>query len=357
MSDDNDDKNTRSASSPLADQLADLDIEVSDEPAEEPSPSPPEPDADSATPDAGERATTADDEALSGDELFRQAFEDLSAGDIPPDGDPGPDPYRDSRPQHHPPDDAKPPPDGDGSDVDDERELFEQAVQDIDPARIYDAKFRGQAGADLPAEAEPTLDGEDVASSASDGLSSSDHSEEQTRRQARQLRDDALFKKSVGSVTPLEDRDKYHHARRRPPSRPADEKSARDVLLTPLLPKSGEGLNQIAPLDHSQRALLDRHKNVAASQDVPELHIRGLHRKDALSQLAEFVAGQAGADAQFLRIIHGRGLRSELDPILKPAVLHWLEGPGLTYIRGYAPERTRVGDYGSLIVELKRRGQ
>ncbi len=226
--------------------------------------------------------------------------------------------------------------------------LFQRAVDDLDPARIYRAKFEGDPGASLPDEPSPTPE------SIPPDPPASEQSEEQTRQQTQQLRDAALFEKMVGSVQPLQDRDKY----KRPPRKKRriasddDPSPSPAPLITPSLPRKGDGLHYVPPLTATQRALLDRHRRFADSHPVPDLNVRGDDRRTALARLESFVDQHWQGKLRFVRIIHGRGLRSEIEPVLKPAVLSWLEGPGRHLVRGYVPERVSSGDYGSLIVEL-----
>lgn len=101
--------------------------------------------------------------------------------------------------------------------------------------------------------------------------------------------------------------------------------------------------------------MLDRYKKRSRRHDVPERNFRGDSVEDALRQLELFVHQHWKDGARFVRVIHGRGLQSDGDPVLKPAILRWLEGPGFRYVRGYVPEVNSAGDYGSLIVELEKK--
>ncbi|MFU8803171.1 MAG: Smr/MutS family protein, partial [Bradymonadaceae bacterium] len=185
---------------------------------------------------------------------------------------------------------------------------------------------------------------------------SQEEDEEEAREQVHERREEAVFERSVGPVKKLED--KYY----KPPpgsrvrDRPYSSEPAKD-LITPGLPRSGPGLNEVPSLDGAQRAMLKRLDKVRIQNAIRELNIRGDGVEDALRQLELFVHKAWKDEERFVRIIHGRGLRSENEPVLKPAVLTWLEGPGLRYIRGYVPEIQSGGDYGSLIVELVMRSK
>jgi DNA-nicking Smr family endonuclease len=133
---------------------------------------------------------------------------------------------------------------------------------------------------------------------------------------------------------------------------PRDEESSSPNFVTPTLDKQGEGLNRVSPLDASQRAMHDRFELWAESWPVPELNVRGATVDEALDRLDAFVDRCWREGDRFARIVPGRGLRSEGSPVLKPAVLTWLEEEGNRYLEGYIPERSIEGDYGSLIVEF-----
>lgn len=349
----NDDDRLRD--NPFADQLDEIDVEVSEdnpEPGDScSSHSKNQPSRSPATTDTGQN--------LSDKELFRRAVEGLDDDEIPPPSDPGPPPTSDpdsaspasSRcagdDEHGSGTESRAPSSGQRASMTD-RELFQNAVDNLDPSEIYAGKFQGRPASDLPEE--PTSDTSEPGNPADDkGID-----EAHTRQQAQQLRDAALFEKMVDSVEPLDDRDKYRHRdrRRRSHRRVDDPPDASEHLRTPLLATSGEGLNYVSPLDDSQRDLIQRYERRETSRDVPVLNLRGKTRRNARRLLADFVARHSEREAKFLRIITGRGLQSKTDPVIKPTVLQWLHGPGLNFVRGYAPERTHTGDYGSLIVEL-----
>lgn len=293
-----DDESNNTSRSTFAEQLSDLDVDVTDE-------------SNTSTSDA---ETSAPDDARPGDGPGQATNEDEA-------------------------------------DSMSDEDLFRQAVDNLDPARIYDAKFKGDPGASLPEDSTPKPSSSSPATSSSD-----DKSDAERRRDVQRVRDEALFKQMVGPVNPIDDRDKYHRPST-PPKRPSgdDGDGPDQTLVTPSLPRSGDGLHFVPPLTAPQRALLKRHRRFSKKHSVPDLHLRGDTRDEALSQLGEFVPRHWRGEARFVRIIHGRGLRSELEPVIKPAVLEWLESAGLQYIRGYVPERVQSGDYGSLIVELSPR--
>ncbi len=348
---------------PLADQLRELDISPSEK-----------------APKSAPSSHPGNDESqqFSDDELFERAMADLDAEDIPdPDewnDEPRPS-LADARHTPRPSSSAssKRPQNGDETNQSSstatdcaekqgskdeplsEREYFEQAVETIDPSRLYAAKFKGEAATDLPEQPSPKIDAT-TDSSRTEGATSSQKSgtkvdEAKTRLENQHLQERRRFEAMMADVTPLDDGGKYHQRqpRRRRPDR--DSTSASVGLCTPRLPKDGEGLHYVPPLDASQRRLLGRLREESGAP--PTLHIRGDRRDEALDRLSDFVDHHRAQETPFVRIVHGRGLRSQNEPVLKPAVLRWLEGPGLASVAGYVPERTQSGDYGSLVVELR----
>ena len=258
-------------------------------------------------------------------------------------------PHKPHKPHASPSRPAPPPPEPELS----EEELFRQAIENLDPTEIYQGKFQGQAGAPLPEKKEEPIPATPQASP---------EDEEDARKQVLETRENAFFEAMIGSVEPIEDRDKYrkpqspHHFPEEDPTNQEDpdDRPARG-LITPALPRDGEGLNDIPPLTLSQRSLFKRYQHYAISEKVPTLNLRGDTREEALRLLEIFVHQEHKEGTPYVEIIHGRGLQSEDLPVLKPAVLEWLEDIGLRYIRGYSPRRNTAGDYGSLIVELKTR--
>lgn len=163
-----------------------------------------------------------------------------------------------------------------------------------------------------------------------------------------------LFFNAVADADPL-DGDRRHTSE---PDPDRDLEARRDdaspELITPGLPKEGPGLRYIESLHQNHRDLLDRHESYRHSNTVPELNLRGDRKPEARQRLQQFVFMNARQPIRFARIITGRGLRSNPEPVLKPVVLQWLEGPGAEHIRGYAPELTEAKDYGSLLIEFRQ---
>lgn len=349
----NDDK--KSGHNPLADQLADLDIEVSDGDKK---------DQERKGRDTGQKPDQSpsrrreDKRKLSDEELFQQAMENMDPDDFPTaDDQMGTDSSRPEASKATGRRSSAPEDSDDEPTVRSDRELFEQAVDNIDAAEVYEAKFRGGSGAagQLPDDdsGSSAHAGGHSASAGQSAAGDDPVDEEQARQDIEQLRQEAMFHRAVSDAKPLSDRDKYHFSRRRRAASSDEQDCDDDALLTPSLPTSGDGLNYVSPPGKAQKAMLQRFQRWNRSHDhLPELVVRGLTRDEALDQLRDFIERYHSEETRFVRIVPGRGLRSKTEPILKPTVLKWLEGPGRPMICGYVPERLQGGDYGSLIVEL-----
>ena len=219
-----------------------------------------------------------------------------------------------------------------------DEELFLRAMEGLDEARIYDAKYRGGAGAELPERSE------DV--SFVERVSGDPEAEREARERVREVQEAALFERMVGGVEPIEGREKYYKQRPSQRVEAVREESRERKLLTPALATAGPGLHDVGELNEAQRGLLRRAEEAGSM----ELHLRGDKVGEALRRLEEAVAESRGCGRRFLTVICGRGIRSELFPVLKPAVIRWLEEA--EGIRGYAPKRLSSGDYGAVVVEL-----
>lgn len=239
-----------------------------------------------------------------------------------------------------------------------DEQLFEHALDQINPQKIFQGKFVGQ-GVELPKPPKP-----DAAQAQAKAKALADEAaktEANTESEA-ELREEVQFVRALGYIDPLGQRDKYHKPKPGTHVSRFDQLRDRgytteypDGLLTPQLPKDGPGLHFVE-LDPAQKGLINRFKLHTRQDACATLNLHGDVLEDALRQLELFVHQEHKGGASYVRIVHGKGLNSEEGkPVLKPAVLQWLEGPGLRYIRGYAPEVGVDGNYGSLVVALDTR--
>ncbi len=287
------------------------------------------------------------------DPRFGQTLADqLRAAGLKPD----PAPAQRAKPQAPaPPARPQSPPEPDPSTMPDDA-LFAHALDKLAPEDVFRGKYVGDATRLPRAQTKP------AAPQKPDPAREAD--EAHARQLTEQLREEALFERSVGPVEALGEHNKYYvptpgeraKARAAELAQRTYTSEAPDGLITPTLPKEGEGLNHIAALELSQKGLIKRYKLHNRREQSPSVNLREDTLEDALRQLELFMHKAWKDNERYVRVIHGRGVHSEAQrPVLKPAVLQWLEGPGLRYIIGYAPELTSEGDYGSLIIAMRRK--
>lgn len=105
-------------------------------------------------------------------------------------------------------------------------------------------------------------------------------------------------------------------------------------------------------LTHEQRARLKRSRKHRMSV----INIRQSRREEALAEVKAFVAAAYRREIPYVRIITGKGNQSEGLPVLKRAVIEWVEQYASIQVRGWAPETDRGGNYGSVVLEIAARG-
>lgn len=232
-------------------------------------------------------------------------------------------------------------------------ERFEEAIQGMSPSEMRRKKY------DLPDGGRPDDDAEDEGPSLSpepgDGREdSSEGGSRESSSEAVSREAEEMFEAAVGDVERIEADSKYRRRSTPEAERHLTDDSGRDpgAFATPTLPKSGRELNEIPPLDDRQESMLARCEEWARTHDLTELNLRGERLADALERLRAFLRQSLESGERYVRIVHGRGLRSDGAPVLKPAVLEWIEEHAAAHINGYVPERNITGDYGSIIVEF-----
>lgn len=157
------------------------------------------------------------------------------------------------------------------------------------------------------------------------------------------------FAKRVPGVRPLADR-----ARVRPPPepdpRPPQRQAAEPAFL---LERRGDALEARAP-DVSRAILADlRAGRLPPDQEI-DLH--GLDQDAAHRALAEALDAAEREGTRCLLVIHGRGQRSQSEPVLKVAVPEWLlSSPHASRIQAFATAPRQLGGAGASLVLLRRR--
>jgi hypothetical protein len=157
--------------------------------------------------------------------------------------------------------------------------------------------------------------------------------------------DDLLFAELMANaVDPLEDRDKYAVIR---DHQWVGIRWHDELQLTSM---SAEELRE-PTLTGEQRDLLRRARRAA---NMPVVNIRHYRRKEALGEVEAFVRACVQKEHRFARVVHGKGKQSSGEAVLKPAVVNWCQGVGTTFVRAWAPETDVSGQFGSLVMELRR---
>lgn len=205
-------------------------------------------------------------------------------------------------------------------------ELMRRAFEAADRGAVYDGKYdgRGFAARDVelidPTPAPVLL--EPMAAEIDPGA--------------------LMFADAVGlGITRMTQRDRYADLRNHDF---APLSWANETELTTL---TAEQLHQ-PDLSAAQRELLKRSRRVA----IDVLNVRHQHLGPAMAEVEAFVRDAANRAQGFVRVITGKGRSSPTGPVLKPAVIEWACGPGAQWVRRWAPETDRSGNFGSVVLEL-----
>lgn len=235
-----------------------------------------------------------------------------------------------------------------------DEELFADAVDQLSPQDLYRGKYFGSSDVPQPAEGPSLADYTEDGAGAEAGVATAhEHEvldEGEAREQLKDLQNKRMMEQALGGVDKKVNSSKYRT--KQPKVRPYSSEPNEELNTEPI-PKSGPGLTDVE-LQPAQAELMKRFAKRRREHQIPELNLRGDTLDDALRRLELFSHECWKNESGFMRIIHGKGNQSEGDPVLKPAVLRWLEGPGFRYVRGVAPEVKRAGNYGALVVELAR---
>lgn len=98
-------------------------------------------------------------------------------------------------------------------------------------------------------------------------------------------------------------------------------------------------------------------RELAAGERSPErrLDLHGLTRAEAREDLAFELAEAQAEGERCVLVVTGRGTHSALGPVLRDAVVEWLQQPPLAErVLAFASARPRDGGSGALYVLLRR---
>ncbi len=180
---------------------------------------------------------------------------------------------------------------------------------------------------------------------------------------SKQPRDDDAdaFREAVKDVQPLPDKGRVVHAPERPtPLARQREQDDRQVLADSLSSEapmeaaleSGEALAYVRE-GMSSQVLRKLRSGFWSVQDELDLH--GLRSEEARDLLAQFLTGALRRGQRCLRVIHGKGWRSQNnEPVLKRKVAAWLRQRA--EVLAYCEARPAEGGSGAVVVLLQARG-
>ena len=173
----------------------------------------------------------------------------------------------------------------------------------------------------------------------------------------KQPRDDDTdaFREAVKGVQPLPDTGRVVHSPERPTPLPRQrEQDDRQVLADSLSDEApleaaleaGEALAYLRD-GMSPQVLRRLRSGFWSVQDQLDLH--GLRSDEARELLVQFLAGAARRGQRCLRVIHGKGWRSQNnEPVLKRKVAAWLRQR--TEVLAYCEARPAEGGSGAVVV-------
>ncbi len=217
-----------------------------------------------------------------------------------------------------------------------DEELFAQSIAGIGKSEVYKGKF-----GDPLDRWEPKKDTDKVVDTKTLA------EEAEARQFVEELREQRTFEQVVGKLDKRFKGEKYHVPNK------ATAMPAETPLHTESLALDSDGLRSVE-VKPAHRELLKRADIYRKEKRIPELNLRGRTKDEALLRLEGFLEIAQRRGDRYGRVIHGKGKGSQDDPVIKPAVLIWCEGPGAKSVSGYAPEVSEDGDYGSIILEFRK---
>jgi len=143
------------------------------------------------------------------------------------------------------------------------------------------------------------------------------------KNQKHRILDEHLFRQEMGDVVPLKTSPKTESRAQRPAKRRHGTDKKRESS-SEMSPSASAGTSYIDPDNHTshrkngvQKKQLQKLKrgNFPVSG---QLDLHHMTMQSACKALLEFISSQQGTTLKCIRIIHGKGIRSENEPRLKP---------------------------------------
>lgn len=172
--------------------------------------------------------------------------------------------------------------------------------------------------------------------------------------------DDDLFRTAMADVREIKEFREIPY-KRQPPKEPCKRPRDDDIeILRQIvrgerkirLSDTGEYIQWNSP-DMPGDTAPRLHRGEFSVQDFIDLH--GMTVDQAEAALTAFLKDARARRLYCVKIIHGRGLRSPKGPVLKEALVNWLQGVFRRYVHAYATARDCDGGLGATYVILKAR--
>ncbi len=103
-------------------------------------------------------------------------------------------------------------------------------------------------------------------------------------------------------------------------------------------------------LTDDQRKLLLECKRQREQNNLPSTNLRGMSRDVALSALESAVKYAQTHKLRYIRVVTGKGLQSAAEPVLKVALVQWCTAMEVRYV----PEILPDGSFGSFVLHIPR---
>jgi DNA-nicking Smr family endonuclease len=212
-----------------------------------------------------------------------------------------------------------------------------------------------------PRENEPSLSAPPPSPSRASG--SSEKGKMGTAQEPAPESDEKLFKEAMEGVTPIPRPNFVERGLPPPlPEKPEPRAETEPLLKLKDLVQHGMGFEVADTPEYIEGTLYRVPPDVARRLHQGDFSIQAyinLHRfkvAEAREAFERFVKWSVTTGKTGVLIVHGRGLSSPLEPVLKQKVVEWLtRGPWRKWVVAYATARSCDGGAGATYVLLRRR--
>jgi len=167
-------------------------------------------------------------------------------------------------------------------------------------------------------------------------------------------RDDELFRQAMRGVTPLKPDNRVRH--RPPPKKPPerrhpDDGPAHEDFSDGMFDETCPDRLHFERAGGARKSVIKKLRQGKLPVDgVLDLH--GLSAREAARQLGEFLQECRRMDHHHVIIIHGKGFRSQNQPVIKPMVNRWLRQTN--QVLAFCSAQPKDGGTGAVYVLLRK---